>query len=104
MPSIIINAADKVIDEIKRIDNIDIDKDNEDEYVNYVLNNIIDDYDGKLLDDKYKSIDTILNAQLAEDLKGDIIADLINAELEEIADDYTETYEITANVFFSDLD
>lgn len=104
MPSIIINAADKVIDEIKRIDNIDIDKDNEDEYVNYVLNNIIDDYDGELLDDKYKSIDTILNTQLAEDLKGDIIADLINAELEEIADDYTETYEITANVFFSDLD
>lgn len=101
---VIIDAADKVIEEIKRIDNIDIDKDNKDEYVDYVLKNIIDEYYGELSDNKYESIDAILNAQAAEDIKNDELASLINDKLEEGADCDTESFEITAKVYFSDLD
>lgn len=102
--SIIIHASDKVLKEIKRIDNIDIDKDNTNEYVDYVLKNIIDEYCGELSDTKYNSIDAILNAQAAEDIKNDKIASLINDELEEESNCSTETFEITAKVYFSDLD
>lgn len=103
--SIIIDAADKIIKEIKRIDSIDIniDNDNWNEYVDYVLKNIVD-YDGSLKDNKYNSIDTILNAQAAEEIKNDKIVSLINNELDEVADESTETFKITAKVFFSDLD
>ena len=101
--SIIISASDKVIEEIKLIDNIDIDKDNKNEYVHYVFENIIDDY-GELLDNKYKSIDAILNVQAAEDIKNGNIASFINDKLEDESKASTETLEITAKVFFSDLD
>ena len=103
--SIIINASDKVLKEIKRIDNIDIEIDNSnwDEYVNYVLENIIDN-EGSLINTKYASIETILNAQAAEDIKDDTIASIINDELEEESRCSTESFEITAKVYFSDLD
>lgn len=105
---ILASAADKVIKEIKRIDNIDIDKDNKDdyrdEYIDYVLKNIIDDWTYAVKDNKYKSIETILNAQMTEDINKGEIATLINDELAEEAECSTETFEITAKVFFSDLD
>jgi len=90
----------KYINEIKIW--INIDNDNWNEYVDYVLKNIVDD--GSLKDNKYNSIDTILNAKAAEEIKNDKIASLINNELNEVANESTETFEITAKVFFSDLD
>ena len=91
-------SADKIIEEIKRIDNKDLDKD---ECEDYVLDNIIK-YSGKLLDDKYESIGEILLAKISE--KSDKLDELINNEINEIIDGNCETkYDITAKVYFSDL-
>ena len=91
-------SADKIIGEIKRIDNKDLDKD---ECEDYVLDNIIK-YSGKLLDDKYESIGEILLAKICE--KSDKLDELINNEINEIIDGNCETkYDITAKVYFSDL-
>lgn len=98
---IIEDAADKIIEEIKHIDNIDIDKD---KCVDYVLENILDHWHYSIEDNKYKSIDTILNAQAAEEIKNGELEEAINDMLNEIASDYKTEQEITAKVFFSDLD
>lgn len=98
------DAADKVIEEIKHIDNIDIDKTNMNDYIDYVLTNIIDDSAYWVRDDKYKSIDAILNAQAAEEIKNGELAEAINDLLDDAAEDSTVKHEITAKVFFSDLD
>ena len=98
---IIVRAADKVVEEIKRIDNVDIDKDNKNKYVDYVLENILND-SYSITNAKYKSIDTILNNQATEDIKNDKIASLIDDELDERSE--YEEQEITAKVFFADLD
>ena len=90
-------SADKVIKEIKHIDGVDLDKD---KYVNYVLDNIIDS-DGELLDDKYKSIDTILIAKIYE--KPDEFDKLINDGIVEVLASREDKYDVTAKVYFSDL-
>lgn len=97
-------TSDKIIEELKRIDNIDINKDNMRKYVEYVLENILDDSDYSVKDDKYKSIDTILNTHAAEELKNGELAEVINDMLSDIAEDYKVEHKITAKVFFSDLD
>ena len=98
---IIVRATDKVVEEIKRIDNVDIGKDNKNKYVDYVLENILND-SYSITNAKYKSIDTILNNQATEDIKNDKIASLIDDELDECSE--YEEQEITAKVFFADLD
>ena len=95
------DASDKIIAEIKHIDNIDIDKD---KCVDYVLENILDDSEYWVRDDKYMSIDTILNAQAAEEIKNGELAEAINDLLDDTAEDSIVKHEITAKVFFSDLD
>ena len=90
-------SADKVIEEIKHIDNVDLNKD---EYVNYILDNIIDS-DGELLDDKYKSIDKILIDKIYE--KPDEFDKLINDGIAEVLAGREDKYDVTAKVYFSDL-
>ena len=97
-------TADKIIEELKHIDNININKDNMHKFVDYVLENILDDSDYSIKDNKYKSIDTILNTHAAEELKNGGLAEVINDMLNDIAEDYKVEHEITAKVFFSDLD
>lgn len=98
--SIIINAKDKIIKEIERIDNIELDEFNKFYIKDYLSkNNILDHYAVK--DDKYKSIDAILLAQTAEDIKNGKIADVINYEYGVTS---YEECDVTAKVYFSDLD
>lgn len=73
-------------------------------YVEYVLENILDDSDYSVKNNKYKSIDTILNAQAAEKIKNGELDEVINDILSDIAEDYKVKHKITAKVFFSDLD
>ena len=94
-------ASDKIIEELKRIDNIDI---NNAKFADYILENILNDSDYSIKNDKYKSIDTILNNQVAEEIKNGELDEVINDILSDIAEDYSEAYKITAKVFFSDLD
>ena len=94
---VIKESADKVIEEIKHIDDVNLDKD---EYVNYMLDNIIDS-DGELLDDKYKSIDAILIAKIYE--KPDEFDKLINDGITEVLASREDKYDVTAKVYFSDL-
>lgn len=94
-------ASTKIIEELKRIDNIDI---NNAKFADYILENILNDLDYSIKNDKYKSIDAILNAQAAEEIKNGELDEVINDILSDIAEDYRETYKITAKVFFSDLD
>ena len=98
---IIEEASDKIIEELKHIDNIDI---NNAKFADYILENILNDSDYSIKNDKYKSIDAILNAQAAEEIKNGELDEVINDILSNIAEDYRETYKITAKVFFSDLD
>ena len=97
---IIEEASDKIIEELKRIDNIDI---NNAKFADYILENILDRH-YSIKNDKYKSIDTILNNQAAEEIKNGELDEVINDILSDIAEDYSEAYKITAKVFFSDLD
>ena len=101
--SVIINSVDKVAEEIKRIDNVDINKDNKNEYEDYVFKNIVNE-SGLLVDNKYTSIDKILNTQAAKDIKNGKISEVISNELNDIADSFPDTRKITAKVFFSFLD
>ena len=101
--SIVRNTIDKVIKEIKRIDNVDIEKDNVNEYEDYVFRNIINE-SGMLVDNKYTSIDMIFNAQAAEGLKNGKILEVISNVLNEMGDYFPDTQDITAKVFFSFLD
>ena len=94
-------ASDKIIEELKRIDNIDI---NNAKFADYILENILNDSDYSIKNDKYKSIDVILNDQAAEEIKNGELDEVINDILSDIAEDYSEAYKITAKVFFSDLD
>ena len=98
---IIEEASDKIIEELKRIDNIDI---NNAKFADYILENILNYSDYSIKNDKYKSIDTILNNQTAEEIKNGELDEVINDILSDIAEDYTESHKITAKVFFSDLD
>ena len=97
---IIEEASDKIIEELKRIDNIDI---NNAKFADYILENILDRH-YSIKNDKYKSIDAILNNQAAEEIKNGELDEVINDILSDIAEDYSEAYKITAKVFFSDLD
>ena len=97
---IIEEASDKIIEELKCIDNIDI---NNAKFADYILENILDRH-YSIKNDKYKSIDTILNNQAAEEIKNGELDEVINDILSDIAEDYSEAYKITAKVFFSDLD
>lgn len=101
--SVIINSVDKVAEEIKRIDNVNINKDNKNEYEDYVFRNIINE-SGLLVDNKYKSIDKILNAQATKDIKNGKISEVINNELNDTVDRVPDKRKITAKVFFSFLD
>ena len=99
---IIEEASDKIIEELKRIDNID--DINNAKFADYILENILNDSDYSIKNDKYKSIDAILNNQAAEEIKNGELDEVINDILSDIAEDCSETYKITAKVFFSDLD
>ena len=101
--SVIINSIDKVAEEIKCIDNVDINKDNRNECEDYIFRNIVDE-SGRLVDNKYVSIDKIFNAQAAKDIKNGKISEVISNELNDIADSFPDTRKITAKVFFSFLD
>lgn len=98
---IIEEASDKIIEELKRIDNIDI---NNTKFADYILENILNDSDYSIKNDKYKSIDAILNNQAAEEIKNGELDEVINDILSDIAGDSTAKYDITAKVFVSDLD
>ena len=98
---IIEEASDKIIEELKRIDNIDI---NNAKFADYILENILNNSDYSIKNDKYKSIDVILNDQAAKEIKNGELDEVINDILSDIAEDCSETYKITAKVFFSDLD
>ena len=99
---IIEEASDKIIEELKRIDNID--DINNAKFADYILENILNNSDYSIKNDKYKSIDVILNDQAAKEIKNGELDEVINDILSDIAEDCSETYKITAKVFFSDLD
>ena len=90
-------SADKIIEEIKRIDNKELSKDNMSEYMDYVTHNVISIY-GRLKDSKYKSIDAILLAKIAESDEVDKIA---NDALDEYIDSTEEEYDVEAKVYIS---
>ena len=96
---IITNAKNKVIEEIKRIDDVDLDKN---DYIDYIYNNVFPPF-WKSKNKKYEPIEKILNAQVAKDLKNGKITEFVNKELDECRESCEEKYDITADVYFSRL-
>ena len=94
--------TDKIIDEIKKLDNIDIN-DNYDLY-NFLIEHVIDSEDCELKNEKYKSIETILFAEFIKCIKNGTVNEEINDQLKDACDDSVEECSITAQVYFESLD
>ena len=94
--------ADKIINEIKFIDNVELDKDN---LYDYICDNIIDSYSGELEDTDYIKVYDLLLSELIKLIKNDTVTNIVNSILDDVKRECTfDDIDITAQVYISDLD
>ena len=93
--------TDKFIKAIKQIDNEELNKDN---VYEYLIENVIDQFDGCIEHEKYKEIDLILLSELKKLINNNTLNNILNDILAEYSDNSNESYDVTAKVFFSNLD